>query len=350
MTRVQAETGPLLLTPVHPPEIKRRNAPRIPAADLDDDMSLAETFRHSGWRHNRNLVYRALQRTLQSFSRRQAFSQCGAHAFVFRTLEKPYNYRLGGSSCHDRFCIPCARDRSRCLATNVLKVLADRQARFLTLTLKHRDEPLPETVDRLYDSFRKLRAHAFWKRHVTGGCAFLELKWSTRSEEWHVHLHALVHGRYVPRDDLRREWYKCTGDSFVVDVRFVKDQASVGRYVTKYVSKPVNDTFLNRRELLDEAVEATHNRRLALTFGDWRGIKLTESPEPGDWVNLGSFHGVVSDAVGGDAESLEAVWQICRESTEAVLATVRNARPPPPEQTPTECQLYFYWPGTLLRF
>ncbi|KKL06241.1 hypothetical protein LCGC14_2597990, partial [marine sediment metagenome] len=316
------------------PETNQHNDIYGSPGGLSEDDELASTFRHDGWKRNRKLVYQSLRRTLQSKSRVANFNECGATAYVYRAVDDPAKFRLGGSSCRDRFCVPCSIDRSRCLATNVLKTLGKRPARFVTLTLRQTDAHLRDILDRLYDSFRKLRARSFWKHRVKGGCAFIEIKYNAANDAWNVHLHAIVHGRFIPKRDLSAEWYKITGDSFIVDVRAIENEEKIARYVVKYCSKPCNNTFLNRKDFLDTVVIVMVGRRLCLTFGDWRGISLTESPNETDWISLGSFHTVVTKAAQGDRECLAAVHAICRDKAAELLAAAQNARPPP-EEKPT---------------
>lgn len=339
---------PLLLQLEHP-ETKPQNDLHAAWGDLSSGTQLAERFRHSGWKRSRGLIYDSLRRTMQSVSRIVSFTSCGDDAYVYQRADDLDVYRLAGSSCRDRFCLPCSIDRSRCLATNVLQALKHKPSRFVTLTLKQTDAILALQLDKLYDSFRRLRARSFWNRHVVGGCAFLEVKWSTKNLAWNVHLHCIVHGTYLPKFDLSKEWWKVTGDSHIVDVRFVDDNNRVGRYVTKYVSKPFNNTFLNRDGLLDEVVRSIKGRRLCLTFGDWRGIRLTESPNEHDWISLGSFHDVALKAVGGDQRSIAAIQMICGANAKLILDSVAAARPPPLRPDPPPSQLTFAWPGPLLR-
>lgn len=340
---VDTSQAPLFLQLEHP-ETNPHNDLYGTAGELSGDDQLASRFRHSGWERNRKLIYQSLRRTLQGKNRVASFADCGATAYVYRAVDDPSRFRLGGSSCRDRFCLPCSIDRSRCLATNVLKTLGKRPARFVTLTLLQTNAHLRDVLDKLYKNFAKLRARSFWKQRVKGGCAFIEVKYSEANDAWNVHLHAIVHGRFIPKRDLSREWRKLTGDSYIVDVRLVDDEARIGRYVTKYVSKPFNDTFLNRPAYLDTVVRAMVGRRLCLTFGDWRGVQLTESPNETDWISLGSFHDVVTKAAHGDRECLAAVHAIARDKAPELLAAVANARPPPRDDTPKVTQLTFSWP------
>lgn len=343
-TDIDTSPAPLFLQ-LERPETNLNNDIYGTAGVLPQDEQLALAFRHDGWRRNRQLIYESLRRTMQSKSRVENFAECGATAYVYRAADDPSKFRLGGSSCRDRFCIPCSIDRSRCLATNVLNTLGKRPARFVTLTLRQTDAHLRDILDRLYDAFRKLRARSFWKKRVKGGCAFIEIKYSAANDAWNVHLHAIVHGQFIPKRELSSEWWKITGDSFIVDVRLIENEVKIARYVVKYCSKPCNATFLNRKDYLDTVITVMVGRRLCLTFGDWRGIKLTESPNETDWISLGSFHTVVSKAAHGDAECLAAVHAICRDKATQVLQAVATARPPPQEQPIEPKQLTFAWPA-----
>lgn len=341
--RPAGNSQPLLFPLLESPETKLESPAPSNGGGLTGEYSLAETFRHSGWRRDRRLVYDALRSTMQSISRIQAFAYCGVFAYVFQSLKPPFEYRLGGSSCRDRFCVPCARERSRVLATNVLNALGDKPVRFLTLTLRTNDGPLATQIDRLYSCFAALRTRRFWKKRVFGGCAFTEVKWSPKSAGWNVHIHCMLHGLYLPKSDVWRAWHKITGDSMIVDITLVPDAGTIARYVSKYVSKPLSSTFLNRPHQFHELIHAMVGRRLCITFGDWRGIRLTQSPEPGDWINLGSFHDVLSQAFDGDQDSLCAVRYICKDRTQELLQAVERARPPPPDLLPTNTQLYFQY-------
>lgn len=342
----QQEHGSPVFPLLEPPETNPNpHRPHV-GGDCPVRSELAETFRHSGWQHNRQLVYEALQRTEQPAHRIIGFADCGAYAFVFQSAKAPYEYRLGGSSCRDRFCVPCAKERSRVLANNVLDALGKQPVRFLTLTLRTNDGPLSTQIDRLYSCFAALRNRAFWKKRVNGGCAFTEVKWSDKHSGWNVHIHCMLHGLYIPKSEIWRAWWEITGDSFQVDIKLVHDHRTIGRYVTKYISKPLDNSFLNRQPQFDELIQAMHGRRLCLTFGDWRGVKLTQSPEPGDWINLGGFHDVLMHASEGDQDSLNAIRYICTDRTEELLQTVGLARSPPTEPPHGPTQSRFDWAST----
>jgi len=226
---------------------------------------------------------------------------------VLQSVEDPDLYTLGGSTCHDRFCLPCGRERSRVIAGNVKLKVEGKKARFLTLTLRSTTEPLPELLAKLTRDFTSLRRTNLWRKRVTGGVAFLEVKWLAGTNRWHVHLHALIQGRYVPRDDVSKTWLKITGTSEVIDIRIVENEAHCTHYICKYASKPLDRTVLVEPFRLDEAIVALKGKRLCMTFGSWRGYKLTQPPESGTWIQLGTLHEIITRAEAGEPVAIEAL-------------------------------------------
>ena len=277
--------------------------------DLDplQNWNASINFRHSGWNHDRRRVYESLRRTQQSGGRIHDFTSCGKHAYVFQSVQDPEMYALGGSSCHDRFCLPCGRERSRIIATNVKLRVQGKSARFLTLTLRSDTEPLHELLAKLTQDFTSLRRAKLWPKRVTGGVAFLEVKWITKTQRWHVHLHALLQGRYVPHAELSKLWLKITGTSDVVDIRIVENEAHCTHYICKYASKPLDRTVVVEPDRLDEAIVALKGKRLCMTFGSWRGYKLTDPQETGEWVQLGTLAEILTQAEAGEPTAMEAL-------------------------------------------
>lgn len=306
------------------PETKSQAQVDRAGADLESHANLATTFRHSGWHHTRSLIAASFRRTDQPASRRSNFSDCGSFASILQSVDDPAVYRVAGSSCHDRFCLPCARERSHLIANNVIEQVANKKIRFLTLTVKSKSEDLATLLHRLYQSFSALRRRAFWKRRVTGGVAFLEVKWATSAGRWHPHLHVLIEGRYMPKADIRRIWYDITKDSFIIDIRLVQSNEHAARYVTKYASKPFNNTFVGRPLLLDEAVNAMKGRKLAMTFGSWRGVTLSKPIDKQGWKNLGSLQDFLTRAAHNDS----AARAVLSALTDANLSDIYARAPP----------------------
>lgn len=247
-----------------------------------DENSLSACFRHSGWRVIRQRVFASLLRTSQSSSRRASFGCCGSYSWVEQSQTDPSRFRLRHNHCNDRLCTPCANERSRRLSNSVLSLIEGKTLSFITFTLCGKGESLSTLLDRLYKHFKALRQLDIWTDAVKGGVAFLEIKWNDRSQRWHPHLHVLADAKYIEKTALQRAWLVLSKDSFIVDIRRVRDSAICGRYVTKYASKPLNTSFSNTPRLLDEAVTALKGRRLCFAFGEWYGKALIDEDLNGD--------------------------------------------------------------------
>lgn len=260
----------------------------------------AQAFRHGCWRPLRGRVLRALVETGQSINRRLRFATCGSTFHVLQSTTDPTKYRLAANACHDRFCLPCASERARIVAFNMQEHLATNPCRFITLTIKSDSEPLEELLEKLYSSFKRLRTHKTWKRTQAGGIAFLEIKWNDKTERWHPHFHVLAQGKFIAHDQLRKAWKEITGDSHIVDVRLVRDNRHATAYVTKYASKPFEAKMLRTYDRLCEAINALRARRMILTFGTWKGVRVTRSPEPGEWAKVGTVAALARLAITGD--------------------------------------------------
>lgn len=294
----------------------------ITGPSLCEEMH-AVRFRHSGWWPIRRRIFDALVRTGQARSRCMSFGSCGAGSWIQQSAEDPTRFRLRCSHCHDRLCTPCANARSVNLSQALLHQMADRPMTFITLTLCGKGERLTDLIDRLYKHFRALRLHPLWADAVQGGAAFLEVKWSDKAQRWHPHLHVICESKFIDQGELSAVWRGITRDSFIVDIRKVRDSDVSARYVTKYASKPLNSSFGNTPKLLDEAVLALKGRRLCLCFGTWYGTPLdaledTELADDlvdlGQWNNIASLEETLAAATAGNAAAIELLRAIDAET------------------------------------
>lgn len=292
-----------VVTLLEAPETKSRDAFMLCGARLETDYTMSTTFRHSGWRHDRRLVVESMSRTGQTVDRIKQFSVCGSHSYVVQSSLDPSHYKVVGSACHDRFCLPCSHERSQNIAHNVIEQIELKCVRFLTLTLKSSDEPLSFLLNKLYKSFAIMRRRTFWRKHVKGGVAFLEVKWNEQAHRWHPHFHCLITGSYVAQNKLSKLWHEATGNSYIIDIRLVRSHTLAARYITKYASKPFNNTFVNRPARLDEALTTLKGRRLILTFDSWRGVLVSKESSDEVWEYVDSLDAVITSAAHGDAES-----------------------------------------------
>lgn len=240
--------------------------------------------RHEHWPKRRERVYRALLAADVSHSRAEAFRTCGTSWWVLRQKTDQNNYMLCPDHCHDRFCEPCQNARSRAIRSGLKGQLTASAYRFLTLTIRHSDQPLKEQLGKLYASFRRLRATRLWKSVVDGGIAFLELTRNVDHGQWHPHLHCILSGKWIPAAELAAAWKRATGDSHVIDVRLVRDKMQVVTYVAKYATKAYTHRDHYPQECLIEAIKALRGRRTVVTFGSQAPLKTAAPRAVGDWV------------------------------------------------------------------
>jgi len=285
-----------------------------------EDEHLAETFRHSGWLPVRRKVHEAMKAIpAVSDRRRFAFCNCGHDAYIEIGTSKntgaPTDVRIKSTKCHDRFCIPCARERSARIQTNLLAYMHGKERlSLITLTIKQSDDPLKTTLDRITRHFRALRSLPIWKKNVEGGTAIIETKIGSDGKSWNVHFHIIAQSRYLNQDALSTAWNKLTGDSYIVDVRRVGTIGGAAKYITKYVSKAQDASITRSPKHLQEAIIAFTGRRLVTTFGTWRGLQLSETPDElkstdGEWTawtTLGTIGHVLRAAQTGDPVALFA--------------------------------------------
>jgi len=109
-----------------------------------------------------------------------------------------------------------------------------RATKFLTLTIRHDPErSQQEALDLMNASFRLL-----WKRlkreHGRRARGYVKIVETTRQGA--PHLHVAVDCPYVPQALLSAAWADLTGSS-VVDIRVIKTQAGIARYLSKYLTK-----------------------------------------------------------------------------------------------------------------
>jgi hypothetical protein len=298
---------------------------------------LPEPFRHRGWRRDRLRIYAALATAGLPESRRRAFARCGSHTWVLYNEHVPDLYRVVRGTCHDRFCRPCAAERAARIRDNLRKNWNGRPFRFVTLTLAHTDDLLSTRVNHLLASFRRMRQRGWWRGHVVGGIAFLEIGLGRTDGLWHPHLHVICQGRYMPQHQLATLWEESTGDSRVVDVRLVTDFAAAASYITKYVSKAVPRRVIDNPDLLADAAAALTNQRTLIAFGTWRKYRLLSTPAPGDWhlyAHESELRQRMDDGDTHAAALLDHVYAFLFEAGDAEFTVLRPPRPPPPPPPP----------------
>ncbi len=275
-----------------------------------------ETFLHSGWKVIRDRVAASMFRTVQPDSRIRSFLTCGRGSWVERAKSDWSRFRLRVPYCHDRMCMVCGNHRSHKIRDALLNQIQGKDVSFITLTLCGKGEPLKELIERLYKHFRALRLHPLWAENVKGGAAILEIKHSAKAKRWHPHLHIIADAKFIQQSELSAAWRSISKDSFIVDIRRVKNPAVAGSYVCKYASKPLDTSFTGQAALLDEAITALKGTRLCICFGDWYGTPLQNAEDEelaDDLVDADGYSyfiglaDLMEQANRGDRDSIEII-------------------------------------------
>ena len=292
------------------------------------NYDLITPARHRAWAIDRQLILDALQETYQPHSRIRAFATCGNGAWILKRDDADHEYAIVPQFCHDRFCVPCARQRAWLIRKNLSAHLPGHALRFITLTMRSGSEPLVELLDKLRDAFTKLRKHVFWYTKVYGGVAFIETKWSEHAHRWHPHLHILAHGKYIAVGPLTSIWKQITGTSFIVDVGLVRDPTHALRYITKYCTKPMDARTLTEPARLRECILAMRGRKLCGAFGDWAHLNLLDPVSEGKWSLLCPLSGLATLCREGDVDALLVEQAFTNNDFENAHVSY-SARPPP---------------------
>ncbi len=219
---------------------------------------------------------------------------CRTRAWFSVNLEDRH-VRIATNNCRERWCPICARGLSKFRERSVGNWISDiGNCKFLTLTLKHSAEDLQTQIKNLYYYFRQFRKTISFKYHVQGGIWFFQIKRSKKTGEWHPHLHCVIDSCWWSKVDISNLWREITGDSFIIDIRIIRDELETAEYVARYSSRPC---MLKQYSLPDqlEIIEALFRRRLCGTWGTGRTCTLANKMKVNraDWQNVGSFRVVM---------------------------------------------------------
>lgn len=217
--------------------------------------------------------------------------------------------RVMSSRCKLRWC-PICRDVSRMILTKSVSewLQVQKYPKMISLTLKHSDDPLQLQIKRLYDCFRKLRRRAYFQKLITGGVWFFQLTLNHTTEQWHPHIHCLVAGKFLPHNRLKELWHKITGDSYVVDIRPVRDLENAAVEVARYATSPADVSAVPLEQAL-EIYHATKHRRVCGSWGTAKKVTLKPTPQDDidEWEKVADFFFVnVQRAYSPDAK---AFWR-----------------------------------------
>lgn len=254
-----------------------------------------QTLRHSC--HSQYLAARQVYSVLDlDTTRNRAFDleHCRSSAWFCRHSDTG-EIRVASNACRLRWCPVCAQSRVNYISHEVGEwTAAQEHPKFITLTLRHTEAPLEHQVKYLYMYFQSLRKRKDFKKAVTGGIWFFQIKKSKSDGLWHPHLHCLVTGLYLPRRRLSRMWQEITHGSMVTDIRPIHDPQKAANDAARYASNPGTLSSLDLSDAC-ELVEAMHGRRICGTWGTGRAVSLRPSRQvdTDKWKNIGNWFAIL---------------------------------------------------------
>jgi hypothetical protein len=240
-------------------------------------------WRHGHWRNMRDKIRRAITATSNPYKRLARWDCCGACGVVEYSKSRN-QHRATAWHCKDRLCRPCMRKSRRTIRQIIKNNVKGQRARFVTLTLDHREESLKEMMGRGKSAFGRLKRGKFWKTHCAGGICVPETKIG-KDGRWHYHFHMVTTGRFMDQDELSKAWKKASRGAFIVDIKIVDDMDGQVAYITKYVTKLIDADMLDQEPQLIEFVSAMKGQRTWNVFGNWKADD-TDAADTGenDWT------------------------------------------------------------------
>jgi hypothetical protein len=217
---------------------------------------------------------------------------CGTH-----TLRSYPTFR-----CKKLFCPDCAAERanrlSRQTEAKIAEAMQTNKGRLclLTLTIKNA-ATLDGGLSNLKKSFAQFKRKKVFKERIKGYFGGFEYTFNPKTNDFHVHLHLVVlRGKFWNQSDISDAWRDVTGDSFIVDIREIKDARNGVKEVCKYVVKS-NDLMKMPDDKFLEVVKMKKGTRMFISGGCFYNVKLDEDADEADDNIFSQF----ADLTEGDA-------------------------------------------------
>jgi hypothetical protein len=258
----------------------------------------------------------------------QKIADCGKNAWV-QYSQSTRTYRVAGSRCHHRACPHCRLAWSFKLRTRIAdaaKRILPGRAKLVTLTMRSTSCPLLDQVTNLWSAFRKLRQRKFWKDLVDGCIAVLEVTFNDKTSQWHPHLHLVCSSTYIDQKKLSTEWLRCTKTSMIVDVRSIRDVSDVAKYLTNYLTKPMNLPKNNQNTLFEELLNLYSKQRVHRAYGSLylnEEAECEKDPYPSDWEPIAPYHQIVEQAAAGDPAAIQILTALRKHPDDPLLTEIR---------------------------
>lgn len=208
---------------------------------------------------------------------------CGEKVYTFKcqacetTWEAP-------SRCHHRLCPECAPVRAMRLFDRHEKLMSVPHLKHLILTVQTSSHITPEYVRSIVQAFNRLRSKVFYRKSWRGGVRQVEFVYTPedswefdhrkkrffkKTPGWHVHIHCLIDGKYIPQDKIAKDWKTVTrGQGTIVWIERAKNPMQA----LKYVLKPDLE-ILQCPEALDGFIDTIQSLHLVSGFGAYWKVR-----------------------------------------------------------------------------
>jgi hypothetical protein len=203
--------------------------------------------------------------------------------------------------CKKLICPDCAAERasrlSRQTEAKIAEAMRTNKGRLCFLTLTMKNAPTLEGgLSKLKKDFTKFKRRKDFRERIKGYFGAFEYTYNSKTKDFHVHLHLIVlRGKFWNQSDISDAWREVTGDSFIVDIREIKDVHKGVKEVSKYILKHT-DLLKMPDEKFREVVEMKKGTKMFISGGCFYNVKLDDADD-GD----GDLFDEFADLKEGDA-------------------------------------------------
>jgi hypothetical protein len=203
---------------------------------------------------------------------------CGQH-----TIKSYPTFR-----CKKLICPDCASDRAKRLSRQtelkIAEVMKTNSGKLclLTLTIKN-TQTYEGGLLKLKENFTKFKRSKAWRENIKGYFGSFEYTFNQKTNDFNIHLHLIVlrGGKFWDQSDISDAWRSVTGDSFIVDIREIKDIHKSVKEVCKYIVK-ATDLMKMPDEKFREVIELKKRTRMFISGGCFYNVKLDDDADDAD--------------------------------------------------------------------
>lgn len=196
---------------------------------------------------------------------------CGQHTYKYYPTFR----------CKKHFCPDCAAERAARIArrteARIKEAMKEVPGRLCFMTLTTTNAPTLEGgLSRLKKAFTNFKRKKAFKEHIKGYFGSYEYTYNPKTNDFHVHLHLIVlRGKFWNQSDISDAWHEVTGDSFIVDIRQVRDLHKGVKELCKYIVKPL-DLRTMPDESFREVVKMKKGTRMFISGGCFYNVNIDD--------------------------------------------------------------------------